>query len=217
MRLVVVGATAVGVATARLLVEHGHDVVMVEENRERIDELRNDLDCAFVQGDGSRPRILSETGPHDTDVLLCLSDNDQDNIITSLVGRSLGFERVVTKISDPEFVHICVELGLESTINADQTTARYLLDTVEGRSVVELSTVLRGDVRFFIFTAREADEGAPKDLSLPRETRILFAYREGGVVIADETYTVKQGDDVVLLTRSGHLNALRERWHPDRS
>jgi len=53
-------------------------------------------------------------------------------------------------------------------------------------------------------------------LSLPRETRILFAYREGAVVIADDAYTVKQGDDVVRLTRSDHLDALRERWHPER-
>jgi trk/ktr system potassium uptake protein len=212
MRIVIAGATAVGVATARLLIEHGHDVVIVDPDRAHIDELHNDLDCAYVHGDGSRPRILGETAPHDSDALLCVTDNDQDNIITSLVGRSLGFRRVVTKISDPEFVHICVELGLDSTINADQTTARSLLDTVEGRSVVELSNVLRGDVRFFVFSAREQDAGSARDLSLPQETRILFAYRNNELLATGEDYQVQAGDDVVLLTRSAHLDELTQRW-----
>lgn len=212
MRLAIVGATATGVATARLLIDNRHDVVIVEKDQERIDDLSNDLDCAFIHGDGSRPRILREVGAKDTQALLCLSDEDQDNIISSLVGRSLGFDKVVTKISDPEFEHICAELGLEHTISADQTTARSLVDTVEGRNVVELSTVLRGDVRFFVFTARAADEGAIKDLSLPDDTIVLYAYRDNDIEMIGDGFELREGDDVVLLTRSKHLNKLRDNW-----
>ena len=215
MRLAIVAATAVGIATARHLVEHGHDVVLVDADRARIDELSGELDCAFIHGDGSRPQILREIGPSHTDVLLCLADDDQDNIISSLVGRSVGFERVMTKISDPDFEHICVELGLDNTINADQTTARSLVDEVEGRATVELSTVLRGDVRFFVFTARKDDAGRAHDLSLPQSSRVLFAYRDEEALPADDGFEIREGDDVVLLTRAEHLEQLRERWAPD--
>ncbi|HSN69892.1 MAG TPA: TrkA family potassium uptake protein [Steroidobacteraceae bacterium] len=215
MRIAIVAATAVGIATARHLVEHGHDVVIVDADRARIDELSGELDCAFIHGDGSRPQILREIGPSHTDVLLCLADDDQDNIISSLVGRSVGFERVMTKISDPDFEHICVELGLDNTINADQTTARSLVDEVEGRATVELSTVLRGDVRFFVFTARKDDAGRAHDLSLPQSSRVLFAYRDEEALPADDGFEIREGDDVVLLTRAEHLEELRERWAPD--
>ena len=217
MRIAIVGATAVGVATARHLIEHGHDVVIVEERRERIDELGNELDCAFVQGDGSRPQILKEIGPKDTAALICLTDNDQDNIIASLVGRSVGFERVLTKISDPDFEHICVELGLDNTINADHTTARRLVDEVEGRSTVELSSVLRGDARFFVVSARKEDAGPAKDLSLPDRSWILFAYRDEQALPADDGFEVEEGDDLVVLTDAEHLDELRERWLPNSS
>jgi trk system potassium uptake protein TrkA len=212
MRLAIVGASAAGVATARLLIDHGHDVVIVEKDRQRIDDLAEDLDCAFVHGDGSRPRILREVGAKDTASLLCLTDDDQDNIISSLVGRSLGFEKVVTKISDPEFEHICAELSLEHTISADQTTARSLVDTVEGRDVVELSTVLRGDVRFFLFTVTAEDAGPAAELSLPSETRVLFAYRKNELLFPEKDAELREGDDVILLTRSKQLAELRERW-----
>lgn len=212
MRIAIVGATAVGIATARQLVAHDHDVVLVEEDRARIDELGTELDCAFVHGDGSRPQILKEIGPSRTDVLLCLSDDDQDNIIASLVGRSVGFARVMTKLSDPEFEHICIELGLEHTINADHAAARSLVDEVEGRATFALSSVLRGDVRFFVFTAREEDAGRAADLALPGDTTVLFAYRGDAARAAGEDFEIEADDDVVLLTRSEHLDELSARW-----
>jgi trk system potassium uptake protein TrkA len=56
------------------------------------------MDCSFLQGDGSQPDILREVNPEQTDFLFCLTDSDQANVIASLVGRSLGFNRVVTSI-----------------------------------------------------------------------------------------------------------------------
>jgi len=211
MRIAIVGASAAGVATARLLIEHKHDVVMIEKDKARIDELSEELDCGFLHGDGSRPRILKEAGPEDTDMLLCLSNDDQDNIISSLVGRSLGFGEVVTKISDAEFEHICAELKLDNTISATQVTARRLLDTVEGRGVVELSTVLRGDVRFFVIAVTAEEAGPASGLDLPAGTRVLYGYREGKLLWPEEDLELEEGDDLVLLTHSDRVRDLKER------
>lgn len=211
MRIVIVGASAAGVATARLLIEHKHEVVIIDKDKARIDELAQELDCGFLHGDGSRPYILREAGPQDTALLLCLSNDDQDNIIASLVGRSLGFGDVVTKISDPEFEHICTELKLENTISAAQVTARRLVDTVEGRGVVELSTVLRGDVRFFVISVAAGETGPLSKLDLPADTRVLYGYRDGRLLWPKEDLRLEEGDDLVLLTTSSRLQALEDR------
>ena len=71
------------------------------------------------------------------------TDSDQDNVIASLVGRSLGFDRVVTSIGDPQFEDICHELGLKDTIIPSRTISRYLEDMVGGGENVKLSTVTR--------------------------------------------------------------------------
>ncbi|MCI5120475.1 MAG: hypothetical protein D3908_04625, partial [Candidatus Electrothrix sp. AUS4] len=70
----------------------------------------------FAPHDGSQPDILREVNPEQTDFLFCLTDSDQANLIANLVGRSLGFKRIVTSIDDPQFVGICHELGLKDTI-----------------------------------------------------------------------------------------------------
>lgn len=109
---------------------------------ERIEDLSDRLDCSFLNGDGSTPAILREVGPEQTDVLFCLTDSDQANLISGLVGRSLGFRRVILSIQDSEFEGICRELGLvEDTILPSRTISRYLL----GKSIEDVREVF-GDV-----------------------------------------------------------------------
>jgi trk system potassium uptake protein TrkA len=128
MRAVFIGAGALSVAAATLLRDKGEEVVIVEQDKERIDALSEGIDCGFLHGDGSKPAILREADPSGTDVLFALTGNDQANILASLVGRSLGFKRVVTKIEDPELEHICKELGLEDVIVPSRTIGRFLAE-----------------------------------------------------------------------------------------
>jgi len=111
MRTVFIGAGEVSIGTAKALVKKGHEVIIIETDKAKIDELSEEMDCSFLQGDGSRPDILREVNPEQTDILFCLTDSDQVNVIGSLVGCSLGFKRVVTSIRDEQFEVICHELA----------------------------------------------------------------------------------------------------------
>jgi trk system potassium uptake protein TrkA len=104
------------VTTAHLLIKAGHEVVMIDRDAERIKELDPQLDCGFLKGDGSTPEVLKEADPGNTDILFCVTNHDQTNIIASLIGKSLGVPRVVTMIEDASFLPICDELGLKDTI-----------------------------------------------------------------------------------------------------
>jgi trk system potassium uptake protein len=212
MRVVLIGASTVAIATAKILLKHHQDVVIIESDKAKIDSLSGSLDCGFLHGDGSKPAILRESVPAETDFLLCLSNNDQANILASLVGRSLGFRRVVTKIEDPEFQHICSELGLTDTIIPDLNTARTLADMVAGRNAMDLSAAIRGEVRFFTFVARDEDEGASASIDLPQGARIVLIYRGEDFLVADAQTNILPNDEVVVLTHSKNLPKLQERW-----
>jgi len=214
MRTVFVGAGKVSVETAKALVKKGHEVVIIETDKAKIDELSEEMDCSFLRGDGSHPNVLREVNPAQTDFLFCLTDSDQANVIASLVGRSLGFNRVVTSISDPQFEDICHELGLEDTIIRSRTISRYLEDMVGGSENVELSTVIKDEARFFTLTAKEEDTVAAKDLKLPSGAKVICYYRDGKFSHVDEETTFRIGDEIVILTHSKHMPALQERWQP---
>lgn len=212
MRVVLIGATDVAVMTARLLTQRRHEVVIVDRDLERIHELQDELDCGFLHGDGTKPELLREADPDVTDLLFCLTENDPVNIIASLVGRSLGFARVITRIQDPQFEPICDELGLDETIVPVRTIARFLADRVEGVDVLELSTALRHDARLFQFEASSDDEGSPDDLDLPGDARVICYYRQNTFHFADPDDPLHTGDSVIVLARQEHLDELQRRW-----
>jgi trk system potassium uptake protein len=214
MRIAFVGAGEVALRTAELLIERGHEVVIIENDQDKIDELSDALDCSFLHGDGSNPAILREVGPEQTDVLFCLTDSDQVNLISSLVGRSLGFKRVIPSIQDPEFEGICWELDLKDTILPSRTISRYLADMVEGVDILELSTVIKGEARFFTFTVDKENEKRVADLDLPKNARIICYYRDGQFTLADQDTTLRKGDETVILAHSEVIGDLRERWNP---
>jgi trk system potassium uptake protein TrkA len=212
MRVVFVGGGALSERTARILVQRGHEVVVIEREQERIEALADSLDCGFLHGDGTRPAVLRDADPDHTAVLLCLTGNDQTNIIASLVGRSLGFGRVLTRIDSEEFEHICLELGLRDTVIPARTIGRYLADTVEGHDILELSSAIKGDARLFAFVATGDDDVRVRDLELPADCRVSHLYRDGETVFADADTHLRKGDEVILLTHRRNLGALAERW-----
>ena len=212
MKVVFVGASSLAVATAERLLQVGHEVVIIENDKTVIDRLMAQIDCVFIHGNGSKPAILKETDPNSIDVLFCLTKSDEANIIASLVARSLGIKRVITRIEDQEFEHICIELGLKDTIVPTLTNARYLANIAAGRNILELSAVFRGNVRLFSFIADEMDEGLVSNLSLPKQTRVIFCYRENMFLPLDSDSKLQKGDEVVLVTTADDYEKLHDKW-----
>ena len=212
MKVVFIGASSLAIATAELLLEVGHEVVIIENDKAVIDELMEKIDGVFVHGNGSKPAILKEVDPGSIDILFCLTKNDEANIIASLVARSLGVKRVITRIEDPGFEHICIELGLIDTIIPTLTNARYLANIAAGRNILELSAVIRGNVRLFSFVADKADEGPIGDLDLPKQSRVIFFYRDNMFQPVDGDTELKKDDEIIMVTTTDEYEKLHAKW-----
>ena len=211
MRVTFVGASPLSRLAARGLTDRGHEVVVVEKNPDVAEALGDELDCGVVAGDGSRPGTLREVDPASSDFLFCLSDSDEANILAALVGRSLGFDRVVPKIEDAELESICTELGLDDVIVPDREVGLQLVDLVEGRDAAELTSVVRDGLRFLAITVPEGVTLAG-DLDLPADARVIARSRKDASVLADLDTALEPGDELVLLVVDAEFDALCERF-----
>jgi trk system potassium uptake protein TrkA len=210
MRVVFVGAGTLTLMTVRILLKRGHEVVIIERDKALTEELPQQLDCGILHGDGSKPAILREADPGNTDILFCMTNSDQANIIAALVGRSLGFRRVVAKIDDPEFEHICIELELEDTIIPARTIGRHLADMCEGRDLLELSTMIRDEARVLSFVVHNAQQGPIAELNLPAHSRVVCVYRDDKFILPDADFGLKNGDEIVIVTDRDSVEDLSE-------
>ena len=214
MRIVFSGASPLTVITAKQLIKQGHEVVIIETNKEKIDQISEELDCSFLHGDSAKPAILSQVDPKNSDILFCLTNSDQINIITSLLGRSMGFKRVVTSIEDMDLEVLCRELGLQDTIIPVWTMSRHLDNMVRGLDNINLSALLKEDARFFTFTAGVEDAVNVRELGLPKDARVIFYYRDNQFHFAEDDTELHKGDEIIVLTHSKNIPGLNERWYP---
>lgn len=210
MKAILIGASATAIMTAQFLLKRNHEVIIIEGDKEKIDSISKDLDCGFLHGDGSKPSLLRETNPEEADFLFCLTNHDQTNIIASLIGRSLGFAKIITKIEDPSYEHICIELGLDATIIPSRTIGRHLAAMFDGNDPFELSTMFRYDASPFSFVAQEKHAGAISDLELPKASRIVCIYRNEELIIPEEDEQIKLDDEVIIITHRKNLESLHE-------
>ncbi|MCF7989851.1 MAG: NAD-binding protein [Thiohalocapsa sp.] len=212
MRTAFIGSNSLTLSTAELLIEAGHEVILIERSRERIENLSERLDCGYLHGDGTAPDVLRDAEPENTDVLFCLLESDQTNILAGLIGRSLGFARVVPRVNDPQFQRICNELGLEDSVMPNRAVAKHLEDLLCGEKSLELSSLIRGDASVFNFVAGDEDAGPLDELELPKRVRIICLYRDDELLLPTSRTKLKSGDEVILIAHQDSMEALRERW-----
>lgn len=214
MRILIIGAGSLGERTTRLLIGRGHELVLVDHDEARIDTLAGELDCGLIRGDGTRPAVLKEVDPERVDAMLCLTSSDQTNLIAGLVGRSLGIDRVITRVDEDDFEHIAVELGLTEVVIPGRATSRYLADHVEGHDHFEIGSAIKGDARIFFFVVQK--ETPFRQLELPPESRVMHFYRDGCFLVPDERTTFAKGDEVAVVTHRKNLDRLQDLFgiHP---
>jgi len=214
MRVTFVGASTLAVMTAKALRKRDHEVVLIDRDPDKIETLSDVLDCGLITGDGSRPAVLQEVGPEQTDFLFAVSDSDEANILAALVGRSLGFGRVVPKVEDSDLEAICTELGLDDVIVPDREVGTQLVDLVEGRDSPALTAVVRSGLRFFgLRVPSGVNDG--KGLDLPKAARLIARTRGETSVLADLVTSLEEGDEVVLIAEEDTITELRERFARD--
>jgi trk system potassium uptake protein TrkA len=214
MRLAFIGTGSLTLTTAEMLVDAGHEVVFIEQDKARIEDLSEHIDAGFLHGDGTQPTVLRDADPDATDVLFCLLESDQTNIIAALVGRSLGFARVVPRIANPQFQRICNELGLENTVLPNRAVASHLVDLLHGEKSLEMSSLIRGDTEVFNFVVGAADAVALDELDLPKDTRIVCLYRDDAFTLPEQVAALEEGDEVILVAHKDRLDELKSRWTP---
>ena len=212
MRVVIIGASGASVETVNLLLEYDHEVVVIEADKTRIDELSETLQCGFLHGDGSKPSILREANAENTDVLLCLSDSDQANIISALVGRELGYSRVILKIADPDYKTICAELKLDEVILPDKEISLALSRLIENNQAVGYKAEVQGELRFFTVCTGEDEAGPLGDMNLPEDVRVVAVTRGNESMFPADDLDLKADDEVLLLASETSIDDLRERF-----
>lgn len=155
MKIVIVGAGAVGFNLAKQLSNEGHDISIIERDPALVRKISEKLDVFVVAGEGSSPSALETAGIRDTDMLLSVTNSDEVNIVVCMLASQYGVKKKIARIRNYEFTDKNSfmkkgEFFIDHMINPDLVTVSSILKIIEtpGSTYVadfkDINVVLRG-------------------------------------------------------------------------
>ena len=202
MHITILGASRFGVATAQHLIDEGHEVVLIDRDRARLDELADELDCGMVCGDGTLPSTLRDAYGDGSDALVALTNEDDVNILAAVVGRAVGFDRVIPQIVRPELLTVVEELDLDDVITPHDSLAKSIVGSLTEHSEVDADLSLHRELRLVHHIVPQAFDGKTiGEIELPEGARAVAHSGRERENLAEDDVKLAKGDKLMFVTR----------------
>ncbi len=203
-RIVIAGGGNIGERLAEAI-ENRYQVKIIEKSPARCRALSESLNNTVVlQGSSSDRDLLVEENISDADIFLALTNDDEANIMSSLLAKRLGARKVMTLINNPAYVDLVQGGEIDIAISPQLATIGTLLTHVRRGDIASVHSLRRGAAEA-IEAVAHGDAKSSKvvgrmieEIALPPGTTIGAIIREEEVLIAHDDTVIASGDHVIL-------------------
>ena len=213
MYIVIVGGGKVGFYLAKELVEAGHEVLVIERDPSKAEEIAETLGEIVMHGYGEEAAIQEQAGSGRADLFLAVTGEDEANLVACQVARHrFGVKRIVARINDPKNEEIFLKLGIDVTVSATSVILSQIEQELPVHPLIPLLQLRSG---FEIVEVKIPDEAGVLgdklgDIELPERSLVWgIVDAEGNPKVATADTVLHQGDEVVAVTLKESEDALR--------
>lgn len=217
MRIVIVGSGKVGFAIANQLTNEGHDIVLIEKNKEVIRQLDESLDILFLHGNGASMKTLREADMVNSDLLIATTPQDEVNMVCCMLARKLGCSNTIARVRNPEYAeqmhYLKDDLGLSMSINPELTTAREIFRLLQVPGFLKRDSFSKGSVEIVEIDLKEDNKLVGLSLmEIARKTGVKMLVcavdRAGECYIPDGKFQLEAGDKIHVIAPATALRGL---------
>ena len=185
-------------------------VKIIEKNKERAEEIANELSSSIViNGDGLDEEILKEANLEETETVLALTNDDENNIMACVLAEKSGLQKRTLAITNKSNYNLLQSsLNIDDLIDPRMTTVSRILEQVHRGSIGSVYSLLDGEYEFLeakVSEKSELIEKKIKDSNLPETIRIGAIVRKDKVIIPKSSLIFEKDDLVVLLVHRDNL------------
>ena len=204
-RVLIIGGGKIGIRLARLLDEKSIYTKIIEKNPDRCAKLAERLNKVVVlHGDGSDQELLKEENIQDIDVVVALTDDEEINILASLLAKQMGARKTITKISKFSYFPLMSTIGIEQVVSPRLSAINTILQHIRRGKVLSSISIKGEQAEFMEAVALETSDivGKPlKNIFFPKGALVAGIIREENFVIPTGDSIVNPGDMIIIFAR----------------
>jgi trk system potassium uptake protein TrkA len=204
MKVTIVGAGKVGVFLAKDLTEAGHQVLVIERDDAIVAHYRATIACEWLVGDGCELATLETCGLNESDVLVAVTGDDEDNLVVSLLAKQeYAIPRVIARVNHPKNHWLFTPAwGVDVAVSTPHLISSLVEEAVSVGAMVSLLQFSRSGARLVevtLATSSPALGRTIEELELPRSTSIVAVIRKGEVQVPRGDTVLTEDDEVICL------------------
>lgn len=218
MNILIVGCGKIGTTILASLTAEGHDITVIEPDRDVLAEVTNIYDVMGVCGNGADSDALKEAGVADAELFIAVTGSDELNMLSCFLAKRLGAKHTIARIRNPEYNDSSLnflkqELELSMAINPESLAARELYHILKLPTAAKIETFSRGN--FEMIELRLKDDspilGVPlSELRSRYDIKFLICVVQRGdeVYIPDGNFVLQAGDHIGLTASPSEIQKL---------
>lgn len=214
MFVIIVGGGNTGSYLAKLLLERGHIIKVIEERPTVLEKIKTEIPPdSIVAGDGSSPQVLETAGVLKANVLAAVTGADDTNlVITSLARFEFNVPRVIARINNPKNSWLFTpEMGVDVALNQADILARLVAEEMSLGDMMTLLKFRKGEyslVEEKVHPLSPAASQNLRDLQIPSECVIVAILRKNQLIIPHGDTILQPADEVLALVHVSQLEQL---------
>jgi trk system potassium uptake protein TrkA len=214
MYIIVVGGGKVGYHLAKVLLDEGHEVLVLEKGAEETEFICSQLGSVCVRGDGCEVATLTEAGTGRAGMFIAVTGDDEDNLVACQVAKhKFNVPQTIARITDPRNEVVFKKLGIDVTVSSTNVILEHIEEEVPTHPLTHLLTI--NDRGMEIVEVKVPPESPTvgkqvKELSLPPGSTLSLLIRnqqKPRVPRADSI--IQAGDRIIAVTLPESEEALK--------
>lgn len=217
-KIVIMGGGNVGFFLAQDLVKRGlgKNISVLESSRDRAETLAQMLpEATVLHGSALDSDLLDEVGVGDADRVVCVTNDDEVNILASLLAKRLGAEKAIALINNQTFSPLLGPLGLDVVIDPREITVSKILGEIRRGRIRGVHSLADGRAEIIEAEALETSALVGRTIAkarLPDGIRVGSIYRNGKVISARSDTVVEAKDRVVIFALSDMVRKVEQMF-----
>jgi trk system potassium uptake protein TrkA len=216
-RVFILGGKQLGITCAEMLEAQGVSVKLFEKDARRSARIAEILkETVVIHADGTDQRTLEEENIEGVDAYLALTNDDEDNIIASLLARRLGARKVVALINRLAYLPMAQRIGVHTTVSPRLAAVDGILQFVRKGRVLSVTTFREEEAEAIELVATERSRyvGRPlRELRFPRGSIVGAIVRtDGEVLVPRGDVSIRAGDRVIFFALEGAVPELESAF-----